>query len=131
MTPLPLRSFLSLFPFLSTSLLHHHHLSLYRLWGILLPDLLLLLTYYYCSTHRRYHHNHRHPTSLAPLPSAFFSSCLGHKVLRLLTPMSTHKPACEALALVISFLPEIAPTTPVPYNLVKYTISRQPCNLRI
>jgi len=78
--------------------------------GFLLLDLLLT---YYCSTHHRYHHNHRHPTSLAPLPAAFFSSCLGHKVLRLLTPMSTHKLACEALALVITFVLEIALATPV------------------
>jgi len=79
--------------------------------GFLLLDLLLT---YYCSIHHRYHHNHLHPTSLAPLPSAFFSSCLGHKVLHLLTLMSTLKPACEALALVIAFVLEIALATPVP-----------------
>jgi len=52
--------------------------------------------------------------TLTIIPSAFFSSCLGHNALHLLTPMSTLKPACEALALVIAFVLEIALATPVP-----------------
>jgi len=80
--------------------------------GILPLDLLLI---HYCSTHyHHYHHNnHYHPTNLALPPLALVSSCLGHKLLHRLTPVSTHKPACEALALMIAFVPEITSAAPV------------------
>jgi len=84
--------------------------------GILPLDLLI----YYCSTHHHQHHHYHHnnnnnPTNLALLPSTPLSSFLGHKVLVLhrLTPMSTHKPVCKALALMIAFVPEITSAAPV------------------
>jgi len=65
----------------------------------------------YCSTHHHYHNNNNNPTV-----SHYYHrhSFLGHKVLHLLTPMPTHKPACKAPALMVALILEISSVAQVP-----------------